>query len=36
MSLLSFVGGFIVGTLFGWKILNWLAPKILELISGVI
>ena len=32
--MLKFVIGFVIGTLFGWQILNWLIPIILNKIGG--
>ncbi len=32
--MLKFIAGFLIGTLFGWKILNWLIPKIINFIGG--
>jgi len=35
MSIIGFILGFVVGTLFGWQILSWLVPIILAKISGM-
>ena len=36
MKIINFVTGFIIGTLFGWKIVNWILPKIIDWIGGII
>ncbi len=32
--MLRFIAGFFIGTLFGWTILSWLVPKIINLMGG--
>ncbi len=32
--MLQFIAGFVIGTFFGWKILNWLIPIIINKFMG--
>lgn len=32
--MLKFILGFVIGTLFGWKLLSWIVPIILNKLGG--